>query len=260
MFGFIVASVHGRFKMDRAAQTERIIRAVSNPYTTILGHMTGRQLLRRPGYDIDIEKVLAASAEHGAARKTWFRYRRFCRRADCSIAIVSTDIGSDKAGVARADILRQIRVLLHRSEDPHDKVSHDFGSAHRNRVLVALCAIKSPGRRSSHHRRPGSGPAWKPRPHCPGRDARGSRLPRGLAARPGRQNASTTQGRIGYVRGRPASFRRYQLSWNRRANSPRQLLRMSNTDAGHERWRRRVAVAVVVSIIVIALVMIRAVL
>jgi DNA polymerase (family 10) len=66
-FDFIVASVHGQFKMDRAAQTERIIRAVSNPYTTILGHMTGRQLLRRPGYDIDIERVLAACAEHGVA-------------------------------------------------------------------------------------------------------------------------------------------------------------------------------------------------
>jgi DNA polymerase (family X) len=66
-FDFVVASVHGRFKMDRAAQTDRLIRAVSNPYTTILGHMTGRQLLRRPGYDIDIEKVLAACAEHGVA-------------------------------------------------------------------------------------------------------------------------------------------------------------------------------------------------
>ena len=52
---------------DRETQTERIIRAVSNPYTTILGHMTGRQLLRRPGYEIDIEKVLVARAEHGVA-------------------------------------------------------------------------------------------------------------------------------------------------------------------------------------------------
>jgi DNA polymerase (family X) len=66
-FDFVVASVHGRFKLDRTTQTERIIRAVANPYTTILGHMTGRQLLRRPGYDIDIEKVLAACAEHGVA-------------------------------------------------------------------------------------------------------------------------------------------------------------------------------------------------
>ena len=66
-FDLVVASVHGRFNMDRASQTERIIRAVSNPYTTILGHMTGRQLLRRPGYEIDTEKVLAACAEHGVA-------------------------------------------------------------------------------------------------------------------------------------------------------------------------------------------------
>jgi DNA polymerase (family 10) len=66
-FDFVVASVHGRFKMDRAAQTDRIVRAVHNRYTTILGHMTGRLLLRRPGYDIDIEKVLAACAEQGVA-------------------------------------------------------------------------------------------------------------------------------------------------------------------------------------------------
>lgn len=64
-FDFVVASVHGRFKLNRATQTERILRAVANPYTTILGHMTRRQLLRRPGYEVDVEKVLAACAEHG---------------------------------------------------------------------------------------------------------------------------------------------------------------------------------------------------
>jgi DNA polymerase (family 10) len=66
-FDFVVASVHGRFKLDRAKQTERIIRAAANPYTTVLGHMTGRQLLRRPGYEIDVERVLVACAEHSVA-------------------------------------------------------------------------------------------------------------------------------------------------------------------------------------------------
>ena len=66
-FDFIVASVHSRFRLDRAAQTKRILRAVANPYTTILGHMTGRQLLRRPGYDVDIEAILKACAKHGVA-------------------------------------------------------------------------------------------------------------------------------------------------------------------------------------------------
>jgi DNA polymerase (family 10) len=66
-FDFVVASVHSRFRLDRAAQTERILRAVANPRTTILGHMTGRQLLRRPGYDIDVEKILKACAKEGVA-------------------------------------------------------------------------------------------------------------------------------------------------------------------------------------------------
>ena len=66
-FDFVVASVHGRFKLDRNTQTQRIIRAVRNPFTTIFGHMTGRQLLRRPGYEVDIEAILAACAEHRVA-------------------------------------------------------------------------------------------------------------------------------------------------------------------------------------------------
>lgn len=66
-FEFVVASIHGRFKLDRKAQTERLLRAISDPHTTIIGHMTGRQLQRRPGYEIDIEKVLRACAKHDVA-------------------------------------------------------------------------------------------------------------------------------------------------------------------------------------------------
>jgi DNA polymerase (family 10) len=63
-FDFVVGSIHGRFKLDRKPQTQRLLRAISNPQTTIIGHMTGRQLQRRPGYEIDIEKVLRACAKH----------------------------------------------------------------------------------------------------------------------------------------------------------------------------------------------------
>jgi DNA polymerase (family 10) len=66
-FDFVVASVHSRFRLDPKSQTGRIIRAVANPYTTILGHMTGRQLLRRPGYEVDIEGILEACASYGVA-------------------------------------------------------------------------------------------------------------------------------------------------------------------------------------------------
>lgn len=63
-FDFVVASIHGRFKLDRKAQTQRLLRAISDPHTTIIGHMTGRQLQRRPVYEIDVEKVLRACAKH----------------------------------------------------------------------------------------------------------------------------------------------------------------------------------------------------
>jgi len=66
-FDFVVASVHSRFRLGRDEQTRRIITAVSNPYTTTLGHITGRQLLRRPGYDVDVEAILEACARHGVA-------------------------------------------------------------------------------------------------------------------------------------------------------------------------------------------------
>jgi DNA polymerase (family 10) len=66
-FDFVVASIHSRFSLDRAAQTKRLLRAVAHPATTILGHMTGRMLLRRPGYEVDVEAVLQACAKHGVA-------------------------------------------------------------------------------------------------------------------------------------------------------------------------------------------------
>lgn len=61
-FDFIVASVHSNLKMDEDKATARIIKAVENPYTTILGHPTGRLLLSRKGYPIDHKKVIDACA------------------------------------------------------------------------------------------------------------------------------------------------------------------------------------------------------
>ena len=64
-FDFIVASVHSNLKMDKEKATVRVIKAVENPYTTILGHPTGRLLLSRKGYDLDFEKVIDACAANG---------------------------------------------------------------------------------------------------------------------------------------------------------------------------------------------------
>jgi len=64
-FDFIVASIHSKLKMARDEATQRIIAAVRNPYTTILGHMTGRLLLAREEYPLDITAVLDAAAKSG---------------------------------------------------------------------------------------------------------------------------------------------------------------------------------------------------
>src|SRR5207249_41759 len=60
---FVVASVHSTFNLSEAEMTKRVIRAMSNPFVTMLAHPTGRLLLKREGYAIDIPAVLEAAAE-----------------------------------------------------------------------------------------------------------------------------------------------------------------------------------------------------
>jgi DNA polymerase (family X) len=64
-FEYVVASVHSHFKQSREEMTERILRAIRNPFVSILGHATGRLLLRREGYTIDVDRVLAVAKETG---------------------------------------------------------------------------------------------------------------------------------------------------------------------------------------------------
>lgn len=59
----VIASIHSHFRLSRAEQTERVLKAVENPHVDIIGHLTGRLLGRRPGYEIDIEAVLKAAAQ-----------------------------------------------------------------------------------------------------------------------------------------------------------------------------------------------------
>ena len=123
----VVASVHTHFGMTEAEATARLVRAVSNPHVDILGHATGRLLLRREGYPIDAEAVLAACAEHGTAvelnANPWrldldWRWLRRARELGVPVAInpdAHTVDGLDdvrwgvasaqKAGLEAADVL-----------------------------------------------------------------------------------------------------------------------------------------------------------
>jgi DNA polymerase (family 10) len=66
-FDFVIASIHSRFGMDRETMTQRVLEAVRNPCTRFLGHLTGRLLLGRKGYDLDMEKIIEEAARHDVA-------------------------------------------------------------------------------------------------------------------------------------------------------------------------------------------------
>lgn len=66
-FDFVVASVHSQMKQDRETMTRRVIRAVENPHVSILGHPTGRLLLAREPFALDLDAVMKAAAKRGVA-------------------------------------------------------------------------------------------------------------------------------------------------------------------------------------------------
>jgi DNA polymerase (family 10) len=62
---FTVCSIHSKFSLSREQQTERLMRAMDNPYFNVLGHATGRLLLKRAGYGVDMERVLEHAKQNG---------------------------------------------------------------------------------------------------------------------------------------------------------------------------------------------------
>jgi len=64
---FVIGSIHSRFNLDRETMTARMLAAIDNPYLTILGHPTGRLLLSRDPYPLDIDRVIEKAAAAGVA-------------------------------------------------------------------------------------------------------------------------------------------------------------------------------------------------
>ena len=75
---YVVASVHSAFTLSEAEMTKRVIRAIQNPYVTMLAHPTGRLLLQREPYAIDIPAIIEAAAETG----TWIEINAAPKRLD----------------------------------------------------------------------------------------------------------------------------------------------------------------------------------
>jgi DNA polymerase (family X) len=104
---YTVCSIHSRFGLGKAQQTERIMRAMDNRYFNILGHATGRLLLKRPGYEIDIDRIIA----HAAQNQCFFEINSSPDRLDLS------------ADNARAAAAAGVRIAI--STDAHS--TREFG-------------------------------------------------------------------------------------------------------------------------------------
>jgi DNA polymerase (family 10) len=107
---YTVCSIHSRFALGREAQTERILRAMDNRYFNILGHATGRLLLKRPGYEIDIERIIAHARHNGC----FFEINSSPDRLDLSAenarraiaAGVMISISTDSHSTGELDLIR----------------------------------------------------------------------------------------------------------------------------------------------------------
>jgi len=95
----VVCSIHSYMNLDRSAMTDRMLAAIENPYTQIIGHPTGRLLLRRDAFDYDMEKILDAAAKHGVAMECNSYpdrldltdiYLRMCKERGVKV-VISTD-------------------------------------------------------------------------------------------------------------------------------------------------------------------------
>jgi DNA polymerase (family 10) len=127
---YTVCSIHSRFGLGKPEQTERIMRAMDNRHFNILGHATGRLLLKRPGYEIDIERIIA----HAKKNRCFFEINASPDRLDLS---------AENARLAHA---AGIRIAI--STDAHsmrefDNVTYGINQARRagldkNSVLNCL--------------------------------------------------------------------------------------------------------------------------
>ena len=101
---FVIASIHSRFNMTAAEMTSRLLTAMDNPYLTIIGHPTGRLLLSRDPYGLDLDLIVAKAAEKGVAlevnadpRRLDLDWRELPRVRDAGVMV---SIGADAHSVA----------------------------------------------------------------------------------------------------------------------------------------------------------------
>jgi DNA polymerase (family 10) len=120
----VIVSVHSAFNQDRQQMTDRLLRAIEHPNVDIVGHPTGRLILKRQPYQVDMDAVIGAAATHGVA-------------IEINCQVDRLDVNDIHAKLARD---RGVPLAI--SSDAHSR--HAFGRL-RWGVMVARRAWLQPG-------------------------------------------------------------------------------------------------------------------
>jgi len=136
---FVIASVHSRFKMERAEMTERIVTAISSGRIDVLGHPTGRLIGQRGAYELDLPAVLDAAARHGVCMEVnCFPDRLDLRDVDCRAAGakgVRVSLGTDSHRAEHMGFIRLGVITARRGWLGPEDVLNTLGAAELERQL-----------------------------------------------------------------------------------------------------------------------------
>ena len=136
----VVCSIHSYFNLERAAMTERMLAAIENPYTQIIGHPTGRVLLKRDPLDYDIEKVLDACAKHGVAMECNSYpdrldlkdvYLRMCKERGVKVVISTDSHNAGNLALIRYGVVMARRGWLEKKDVINTLATREFLGALR---------------------------------------------------------------------------------------------------------------------------------
>jgi DNA polymerase (family 10) len=138
----VIASVHSQFAQDSAKMTERLIRAIENPNTSLVGHPTGRLLLRRDAYAFDVDAVLKAAAKHKVAMELNAypdrldlndRHLRMAKERGVKIVINTDSHHTSHMEKIRYGVLQARRAWLTKNDVLNTLPAHKFAEAMKHR-------------------------------------------------------------------------------------------------------------------------------
>jgi DNA polymerase (family X) len=148
----VVCSIHSFFNLPREEMTERMLTAIANPYTQIIGHPTGRLLLRRDELDYDMDKILEACAKHGVVMECNSYperldlkdvYLRMCKERGVKVVISTDAHRGDELSLIHYGVTMSRRAWLSPGDVINTLPVKDFLAALRPKPNAAATSSRS---------------------------------------------------------------------------------------------------------------------